>query len=72
MQLNKFLILYRTSSNQTSAVPAILLLNRHVRNGIQQFINTSKQKNKTDKTDLNQEVKNKQYIDQINHAKEIE
>ena len=69
MQLNKFLILYRTSSNQTSAVPAILLLNRHVRNGIRQFINTSKQKNKTD---LNQEVKNKQYIDQINHAKEIE
>ena len=45
-ELNKFLLLYRTSLHQTtSAAPTTLSFNRHVRNGIPQFIDTKKQKN---------------------------
>ena len=53
-ELNKFLSLYRTSPHQTkSTAPATLLFNRHVRNGILQFIDTKKQNNQTVKMDLN-------------------
>ena len=56
-ELNKFLLLYRTSPPQTlSAVPTTLLFNRHVRNGIQWFIDTKTQKNQTDKIDLNRKA----------------
>ena len=72
-KLNIFLLLHRTSPHQTtSAAPTTLLFNRHVRNGIPQFLDTKKQKNQTDKVDLNRKAKNKQYIDQKRHAKEIE
>ena len=65
-ELNKLLLLYRTSPHQTaSAVPATLF-NRHVRNGIPQFLIPR------NKIDLNRKAKNKQYIDQKRHAKEIE
>ena len=38
-ELDKFLLLYRTSPHQTTNVqPATLLFNRHIRNGIPQFI----------------------------------
>ena len=55
----------------TSAAPAALLSNRHVRNGIPQFLDAKKQKNQTGKIDLNRKAKNKQYIDQKRHAKEM-
>ena len=72
-ELNKFLLLYRTSPHQTTSdVPATLLLNRHFRNWIPQFLDTKKQKNQTNKIDLNQKAKNKQYLDQKRHTKEIE
>ena len=72
-EFNKFLLLYRTSSHQTAiAAPVILLFNRHVKNGIPQFIDTKKQKNQSDKSDLHLTAKNKQYRDQKRHAKEIE
>ena len=72
-EFNKFLLLYRISSHQTTiAAPVILLFNRHVKNGIPQFIDTKKQKNQSDKSDLQLTAKNKQYIDQKRHAKEIE
>ena len=38
---------------------------------LNKFIDTKKQKNQTGKTDLNQKAKNKQYIDQKRRAKEI-
>ena len=72
-EFNKFLLLYRTSSHQTTiASPVILLFKRHVKNGIPQFIDTKKQKNQSDKSDLHLTAKNKQYIDQKRHVKEIE
>ena len=72
-ELNKFLLLCRTSPHQTtSAAPATLLFNSHVRNGIPQFLDTKKQKNQTEKTDLNRKASNQQYIDQKRRAKEVE
>ena len=60
-ELNKFLLLYRTSLHQTkSAAPTTLSFNRHVRNSIPQFIDTKKQKNQTDKIDLSRKAENKQ------------
>ena len=44
-ELNKFLLLYRASPHQTtSAAPATLLFNRHVRNGIPQLIDNKKER----------------------------